>query len=96
MVCFSRRTALSGSAALALGFSSRQLAFANQNAETPVAAPQLPVTVTDAAGNEVTVEDISRIVPLSGDIAEIIWGLGLGANIAVSYTHLTLPTIYSV
>jgi iron complex transport system substrate-binding protein len=41
----------------------------------------LPVTVTDAAGNEVTVEDISRIVPLSGDIAEIIWGLGLGANI---------------
>jgi iron complex transport system substrate-binding protein len=43
--------------------------------------PQLPVTVTDAFGNSVTVTDVSRIVPLSGDIAEIIWTLGLGANI---------------
>ncbi len=43
--------------------------------------PQLPVTVTDALGNSVTVTDVSRIVPLSGDIAEIIWTLGLGANI---------------
>jgi iron complex transport system substrate-binding protein len=41
----------------------------------------LPVTVTDANGNQVTVTDISRIIPLSGDIAEIIWDLGLGGNI---------------
>jgi len=33
----------------------------------------LPVTVTDANGTEVTITDISRIVPLSGDIAEIVW-----------------------
>jgi iron complex transport system substrate-binding protein len=82
VVRFSRRTALTGSAGLALGIVSRQgLAAAFQDAASPVASPQLPVTVTDAAGNEVTVEDISRIVPLSGDIAEIIWDLGLGANI---------------
>lgn len=82
MVRFSRRTALTGSAALALGIASRQVGVAALQTEaTPVASPTLPVTVTDAAGNEVTVEDISRIVPLSGDIAEIIWELGLGANI---------------
>jgi heme transport system substrate-binding protein len=79
---FSRRTALSGSAALAMGvLSHRSGVTAFQDVATPVASPQLPVTVTDAAGNEVTIEDVSRIVPLSGDIAEIIWDLGLGANI---------------
>lgn len=31
-----------------------------------------PVTVTDADGEEVTVEDANRIVPLNGDIAEIV------------------------
>jgi iron complex transport system substrate-binding protein len=56
---------------------------ANQASEaTPVAAmPQLPATVTDVNGNSVTVTDVSRIVPLSGDVAEIVWTLGLGANI---------------
>jgi iron complex transport system substrate-binding protein len=81
VVRFSRRTALTGSAALALGFVSRQGLTAAAQDASPVASPQLPVTVTDVAGNEVTVEDISRIVPLSGDIAEIIWDLGLGGNI---------------
>lgn len=80
MTRFSRRTALTGMAAIAAGFvSQRTLAFAQD--ATPVASPVLPVTVTDATGAEVTVEDISRIVPLSGDIAEIVWGLGLGQNI---------------
>jgi len=56
---------------------------AEEGPATPVPppTPQLPVTVTDVQGNTVTVEDVSRIVPLSGDIAEIIWTLGLGANI---------------
>ena len=30
--------------------------------------PQLPATVTDVNGDSVTVEDVSRIVPLSGDV----------------------------
>jgi iron complex transport system substrate-binding protein len=51
-------------------------------AATPtVPTPQLPATVTDVNGESVTVEDVSRIVPLSGDVAEIVWTLGLGANI---------------
>lgn len=60
----------------------------------------LPVTVTDASGAEVTISDISRIVPLSGDIAEIVSDLGLGGNIVgvdVSATYpeslLALPKI---
>ena len=49
---------------------------------TPVApAPQLPATVTDVNGDDVTVTDVDRIVPLSGDVAEIVWRLGLGGSI---------------
>lgn len=61
---------------------------------TPFASgppPALPITVTDASGNEVTVNDISRIVPLNGDIAEIIWALGLGENVVGVDTSATFP-----
>jgi iron complex transport system substrate-binding protein len=50
-------------------------------AAMPAATPQLPATVKDVNGKEVTVKDISRIVPLSGDIAEIIWTLGFAPNV---------------
>jgi len=59
---------------------------------TPVAVtPHLPVTVTDVNGKKVTVTDISRIVPLSGDIAEIIWDLGLGSHIVAVDVSATYP-----
>ena len=45
---------------------------------SPAPEPQLPATVTSFDGQTVTVEDVARIVPLSGDIAEILWTLGLG------------------
>jgi iron complex transport system substrate-binding protein len=45
------------------------------------ASPQLPVTVTSADGRSVTVADVSRIVPLQGDLAEIVFDLGLGDNV---------------
>ena len=78
----SRRTAVLGPAAIAAGLAFRSPALAAfQEMATPVAAPQLPATVTGMSGDEVVIEDVSRIVPLSGDIAEIIWDLGLGANI---------------
>jgi iron complex transport system substrate-binding protein len=63
-------------------FTSRSTVAQQSAPATPAAVtPQLPVTVTDVNGNQVTVSDVSRIVPLSGDIAEIIWTLGLGDNI---------------
>ncbi|QEU94748.1 heme/hemin ABC transporter substrate-binding protein [Streptomyces kanamyceticus] len=43
--------------------------------------PVLPATVTSADGHEVTVEDTSRIVPLTGSLNEIVFTLGLGKNV---------------
>lgn len=61
---------------------------------SPVAAattPQLPVTVTDVNGDAVTVSDVSRIVPLNGDLAEIVWALGLGDNVVGVDVSATYP-----
>ena len=40
--------------------------------------PQLPVTLIDSTGAEVTITSIDRIVPVDGDLAEIVFALGLG------------------
>ena len=46
-------------------------------------APELPVTVVDSEGTEVTITDVSRILALdlSGTIAATVYGLGLGDNV---------------
>lgn len=61
-----------------------------QSATPEAVAPELPATVTDVTGAEVTVSDISRIVPLSGDISEIVWAIGLGERIAA----IDVSTVY--
>ncbi|WTV57750.1 ABC transporter substrate-binding protein [Streptomyces sp. NBC_00035] len=43
--------------------------------------PELPVTVDSSDGREVTVEDASRILPLNGGVAEIVFTLGLGDRV---------------
>jgi iron complex transport system substrate-binding protein len=43
--------------------------------------PQLPVTVDSSDGRKVTVEDASRILPLNGGVAEIVFTLGLGDRV---------------
>lgn len=35
--------------------------------------------------------DVSRIIPLNGDLAEIIWALGLGGNVVATDTSATYP-----
>lgn len=60
-------------------------------AGSTAAAPKLPATVTDKAGKAVTVTDISRIVVLSGDIAEVVFALGLGAKVVATDTSATFP-----
>ncbi|MGH2531911.1 MAG: heme/hemin ABC transporter substrate-binding protein [Thermomicrobiales bacterium] len=74
-----------------LGAASLAPSSAAQDAGTPVVTPDLPVTVTDATGTDVTVTDISRIVPLNGDIAEIVWALGLGENVVGVDVSATYP-----
>lgn len=46
-------------------------------------APQLPATVTDAQGTQVTVTDVSRILALDiyGTLSQTVFELGLGDNI---------------
>ncbi|WP_196780941.1 heme/hemin ABC transporter substrate-binding protein [Nocardioides sambongensis] len=50
-------------------------------AEAP--APDLPVTVTDSQGTEVTVDDVSRILALDvyGTLSRTVYELGLGDNL---------------
>ncbi|WP_411158621.1 hemin ABC transporter substrate-binding protein [Streptomyces sp. TRM68416] len=43
--------------------------------------PELPVTVDSADGRKVTVRDASRILPLNGGVAEIVFTLGLGDRV---------------
>lgn len=55
------------------------------------AVPKLPATVTDKAGKAVTVADISRIVVLNGDIAEVVFALGLGAKVVATDSSASFP-----
>ncbi|GAA2825368.1 heme/hemin ABC transporter substrate-binding protein [Crossiella cryophila] len=43
--------------------------------------PALPVTVDSVDGRRITVTDVSRIIPLAGSISEVVFTLGLGANV---------------
>lgn len=54
-------------------------------------SPNLPVTVDSADGRQVTVADVDRIVPLSGSLAEIVFALGLGAQVAARDISTTFP-----
>ncbi|MDG4764038.1 ABC transporter substrate-binding protein [Solwaraspora sp. WMMD406] len=59
----------------------------------PAPTPTLPVTVTDAAGDQVTVTDASRILPVNlyGSIAEIVFSLGLGDRVVGRDTSTDFP-----
>ncbi len=54
-------------------------------------APELPVTVTDAEGAELVVEDVSRLVVLNGNITEIVFALGLGDHVVGVDVTSTYP-----
>ena len=43
--------------------------------------PNLPATVQSHDGTTVTITDASRIIPLQGNISEIVFDLGLGDNV---------------
>jgi iron complex transport system substrate-binding protein len=49
--------------------------------EGPPPTPELPVTVDSSDGREVTVRDASRVLPLNGGVAEIVFTLGLGDRV---------------
>jgi iron complex transport system substrate-binding protein len=90
----SRRTAV---LALSAAFVALGALFATSvPAATPKrplaeAAPVLPARVVDRDGSTVVVRDVSRIVPLNGDIAETVVTLGLGANVVGVDVSATYP-----
>ena len=53
--------------------------------------PALPVTVVDETGAEITVESVERIIPLDGDVAEVVFALGLGPNVVATDLSATYP-----
>ncbi len=55
------------------------------------AGPALPASIVDVYGNEVVVDDISRIVVMNGDFTEVIYALGLGGNVVAVDTSATYP-----
>lgn len=59
----------------------------------PRPVPVLPVAVTDATGQQVTVTDVDRILPVNlyGSIAEIVFSLGLGDRVIGRDTSTTFP-----
>ncbi|OQD55302.1 ABC transporter substrate-binding protein [Streptomyces phaeoluteigriseus] len=68
--------------------SARAAAAAERLAENSIVplegappTPVLPVTVDSSDGRRVTVEDASRILPLNGGVAEIVFTLGLGDRV---------------
>jgi iron complex transport system substrate-binding protein len=66
----------------AVGSSSTSAA--GSTALVPVAeapTPALPATVTSADGREVTITDADRILPLWGNLNEIVFTLGLGERV---------------
>lgn len=75
---FARGLALSSALSLAPFTAMRHALTQEATAES---APQLPATVTDVNGNEITIDDVSRIVPLNGATTETLFALGLGANV---------------
>ena len=63
------------------------LTATNVTADTPA----LPVTLTDSTGSEVTVTSVDRIVPVDGDLAEIVFALGLGDHVVATDISATYP-----
>lgn len=51
----------------------------------------LPASIVDLHGNEIIVDDISRIVVMNGDITEVVFALGLGDNVVAVDTSATYP-----
>lgn len=56
-----------------------------------VEEPHLPVTVVDETGASITIESIERIIPLDGDVAEVVFALGLGGRVVATDLSATYP-----
>jgi iron complex transport system substrate-binding protein len=77
--------------AVALAASGGVASAAKPKKPAVESAPVLPARVTDKDGRTVVVRDVSRIVPLNGDLAETVFTLGLTKNVVGVDTSATYP-----
>ena len=64
----------------------------NPHVEQPEApTPKLPVTATNKDGSKVEITDVDRILPLWGNLSEIVFGLGLGDRVVARDVAATFP-----
>jgi iron complex transport system substrate-binding protein len=74
------------------GAAPEQGSVSGSGAATPSSVSHaLPTTITDVTGRQVTVESIERIVPIDGDVAEIVFALGLGDRVVADDMSATYP-----
>jgi iron complex transport system substrate-binding protein len=71
--------------------SAPDTAGAPSSSAAAEAAPSLPVTFMDDSGREVTVASADRIVPVNGDLAEVVFALGLGEQVVATDLSATYP-----
>ncbi|MGD9797271.1 MAG: hemin ABC transporter substrate-binding protein [Acidimicrobiia bacterium] len=57
----------------------------------PEATPDLPARHRNPDGSDVVVDDVSRIVVLNGDIAEVVYALELGDEVVATDSSATYP-----
>ena len=50
-----------------------------------------PLAIVDETGAEIAVTSIERIIPLDGDVAEVVFALGLGDNVVATDLSATYP-----
>ena len=58
---------------------------------TPETVPSTPVTLIDATNRQITVRSVERIIPVDGDLAEIVFALGLGDQVVATDLSATYP-----
>ena len=80
-----------GGVALLTGLALLLIGASAVAAPRPERAPALPSRVTDAAGARIVVRNATRIVVLNGDLAEVVFALGLGGRVVGTDTSATYP-----
>jgi iron complex transport system substrate-binding protein len=60
-------------------------------AAAPEAEPVMPVVLTDDLDRDVEITSVERIIPVDGDLAEIVFALGLGDNVVATDLSATYP-----
>ena len=81
---------------VALALASCGAGGADVSASEPAAASSadgLPVTIASFDGRSVVVEDTSRVVPLVGNISEIVFDLGFGDSVVARDISATLDEV---